>query len=134
MRVLAVDPGREKCGLAVCEPGAVVARRVVPSHELAAVVREWVVAYRADLVLLGDRTGSREVTQQLSGLGVPVLLADERGTTLAARARYFRENPPRGWRRLVPRSFQVPPEPYDDFAAVVLAEAYLAGRLGDFEG
>jgi hypothetical protein len=50
---------------------------------------------------------------------------NERDSTLEARDLYWKEVPPRGWRRLVPLSLQVPPEPIDDFAAVVLARRHL---------
>lgn len=125
MRVLAVDPGREKCGVAVCAPEGVVARKVVPLPELHPLVRRWVDTYQVQIVLVGDQTGSKHVFDLLIGLPVPVRAARERDTTLRARRRYFREHPPRGWRRLLPLSLQLPPEPYDDYAAVVLAEAYL---------
>lgn len=128
MRVLAIDPGREKCGVAVCEPGRVLHHAIVPAAEVGQRVQEWVRSYRVEAVLLGDRTGSRDVQGQLADLPVPVVAVDERGSTLAARQRYFQDRPPRGWRRLLPRSFQVPPEPYDDYAAMVLAEAYLRYR------
>jgi len=49
-------------------------------------------------------------------------------TTIRARARYFAANPPRGWRRIVPRGMLLPPRPIDDFAAVLIAERFLAGE------
>jgi hypothetical protein len=55
-----------------------------------------------------------------------VLLVDERETTLQARERYWEHNPRRGWRRLLPSSLQTPPEPVDDFVALILAERVLA--------
>jgi len=57
-----------------------------------------------------------------------VELVDERETTLLARARYFADHPPRGWRRLVPRGMLLPPRPIDDYAALLIAERYLKGR------
>lgn len=127
MTVLAIDPGRKKCGIAVCGPGGVVAHRVVRVDDLPQVAREWITSYRVDLVLVGSRTGSRDVRMRLTHLAVPVTVCEERGTTLAARRRYFLDHPPKGWRRLLPRSLQTPREPYDDYAAIVLAEAYLGG-------
>lgn len=126
MKVLAVDPGREKCGVAVCGPEGVMTRQVVPLPELEGLVRRWAADHDVDLVLVGDQTGAKLVLNRLSGLPVPVVSVRERDTTLLARRRYFRDHPPRGWRRLLPLSFQAPPEPYDDYAAVVIAETYLA--------
>jgi len=125
VRVLAVDPGRQKCGVAVCDPGGVIARAVVSLAELAPLVREWVRSHRVDWVVVGSGTGSREVVARLSGLGAPVRVLEERGTTLQARRRYFKDHPPRGWRRLLPLSLQIPPAPYDDYSAIVLAEEFL---------
>ena len=128
MTVLAVDPGREKCGIAVCRSGEVLAHRVVPTDALADVVQGWVAAYRVEAIVVGNSTGAVDARRRLAGCAVPVVGADERGTTLLARARYFRDHPPRGWRRLIPRSLLVPPEPYDDYAAILLGEAYLQAR------
>jgi RNase H-fold protein (predicted Holliday junction resolvase) len=129
VRILAIDPGREKCGAAVCEPAKVLAHRVVRTRDLTPVVAEWVAAFHVDLVVVGNRTGSGEVlallTSVAGGLKVPVKAVEEQDTTLAARRRYFRDHPPRGWRRLLPLSLQLPPEPYDDYAAVEIAESYL---------
>lgn len=54
-----------------------------------------------------------------------VVAVEERNSTLEARALYWQEKPPRGWRRVLPLSLQEPPEPVDDFAAVVLARRFL---------
>jgi len=126
--VLAVDPGRDKCGIAVCRPGEVLAHRVVPSDALADVVRDWITAYRVEAIVVGNSTGAAGVRTRLVGCAIPVVSVDERGTTLLARTRYFRDHPPRGLGRLIPRSLLVPPEPYDDYAAILLGEAYLQSR------
>ena len=133
MRVLAVDPGREKCGVAVCGPEGVVARRVVRVSDLPVLARDWVTSYGVDAVVVGDQTGYAHVFTLLRDLPVQVEAAVERGSTLQARRRYFQDHPPRGWRRLIPTSFQLPPVPYDDYAALVLAEAYLARPAGSRE-
>lgn len=124
--ILAVDPGREKCGLAVCTPSGVLARGIFRITEIENAVTQWVREYRVERIVLGDRTGSGEVQRRLqeAGVDVPVILVPEHATTLKARLRYFQDHPPRGWRRLLPLSLQTPPEPYDDYAAVVLAEEF----------
>jgi len=132
VRVLAVDPGREKCGVAVSGPEGIVASRVVGILDLPALVRDWVETYGVRVVVVGNQTGSKRVFDIMKSLPVKVEGVAERGSTLLARRRYFADHPPRGWKRLIPRSLQIPPEPYDDYAAVVLAEAYLdrAGESG----
>ncbi len=114
--------------MAVCGPAGVLAHRVVRSEEVAGLAREWVAAFRVDRILLGDSTASATIRAALQGSLVPVKVVKEQGTSLAARHRYFQDHPPRGWRRFLPLSFQVPPEPYDDYAAIVLAEGYLKSK------
>lgn len=125
--LLAIDPGRDKCGLAVAEGRRILERRVVSTAELAAAVGQWVAAHHVERLVLGNRTGAEDVRRLLSSAfpNVPIVLVAEQDTTLEARRRYFRDHPPRGWRRLLPVSMQVPPRPYDDYAAVVIAERYL---------
>ena len=72
---------------------------------------------------------ARAFREQLeaSGVGMEVTLVDEHRSTEEARRRYFVDNPPSGWRRLMPRGLLTPPVPYDDYVAIILAERYLAG-------
>jgi len=64
----------------------------------------------------------------MRSFGLPIELVDERETTLLARARFFVDHPPRGWRRLVPRGMLLPDRPIDDYAALLIAQRYLASR------
>jgi RNase H-fold protein (predicted Holliday junction resolvase) len=131
-RVLAIDPGHEKCGLAVLDAEAgLLERRVVSRRELPAVVRDWCGRYQPDFLLLGSGTGSRDLLEPLSALSMPLRRVPERETTRGARQRYFLDHPPRGWRRLIPRSLQVPAVPIDDYAAWIIAEQFLAGTTVD---
>ncbi|HXF82770.1 MAG TPA: pre-16S rRNA-processing nuclease YqgF [bacterium] len=129
--VLAIDPGREKCGLAVlAADGTVLARRVVAAMELIVAAKDLAGRYAPQAIVVGDRTASASVRRALAQ-GLPDLPAEvvpEAGTTLEARRLYFADHPPRGWRRFVPLSLQVPPEPYDDYAAVALGRRFLSGR------
>ena len=81
--------------------------------------------YDIAAVALGHGTHADTVAQMLERLRLPVHFVDERETTLLARALYFAENPPRGWRRLVPTGMLLPPRPIDDYAAVLIARRYL---------
>lgn len=126
--VLAIDPGRSKCGVAVCRADRILAHQVVPLGALAAYVGDCRGTYGVTEVVVGDRTGADAVERLLADvIAEPLRRVDESGTTLLARERYFRDHPPRGWRRLIPRGMLTPPEPYDDYAAILLAEAALAG-------
>ncbi len=125
--VLAVDPGRDKCGVAiVTSEDEIRFHRVVPVAKMRAMLEELAQNWHFTHLVLGNSTSSQEWRQRISDWlpEVTIILQDERGSTLAARPLYWQHNPPRGWRRLVPLSLQHPPEPIDDFAAVVLARRF----------
>ena len=126
--VLAIDPGRDKCGVAVlASDGRVLVQRVVPTAELDAAVGELIQSY-APTVIMGDGTTSADAKKRVEALGVSVTLVDEYRTTDAAKCAYWEAHPPRGWRRLMPRGMLVPPVPVDDFVAVILAQRFLEKR------
>ena len=133
MRVLAVDPGRQKCGVAIDEGGTIARRAIVGASVVVDTVSAWVREYAPERIILGNRTGAKDLYRHLTARfpNVPVVLVEEAGTTQEARQRYFREHAPLGWRRLVPWSMQRPPEPYDDYVAVLLIERYRASLVED---
>jgi hypothetical protein len=126
--VIAVDPGQEKCGLAVVRADGLVLRRaVVAVHDIGAAVQQMECRFSGAIIVLGDRTGAKIIRRELeTKTRLPVALIAEHGSTMEGRRRYFQENPPRGWRRLLPLGLQTPPCPYDDYVAIILAERYFA--------
>jgi hypothetical protein len=128
--VIAVDPGREKCGLAVVgRTGEVFVKEVVATGRLAAAVTDLAARYGIATAVVGDRTGRRAIEAVLAtvrpdGKALAVRAADEHRSTDQARARYWCEHPPRGLARLMPVTLRVPPVPVDDYVAVILAERY----------
>ena len=125
--VLAVDPGRDKCGLAVLRAdGRVVHKAVVPTPQIGDAVASLLRDHPRAVLVMGDRTAARNVGAAINARAkVSAVLVDEHRSTEQGRRRYFRDNPPRGWRRLLPLGLQTPPYPYDDYVAVVIAERYL---------
>ncbi len=131
-RILAVDPGSAKCGVAVVEGGSektsILMRSVVPTDDLVTALRSADAGFRPDLVIVGDGTRSAPIQATIREAlpGKALLVMDEQDTSVRARERYWVEVPRRGWRRLLPSSLQVPPVPIDDFVAVILAERALS--------
>jgi RNase H-fold protein (predicted Holliday junction resolvase) len=124
-RIIGVDPGSAKAGYAVVdETGAVVEAGIVPVDGLADRVRTLAAAGDTEGCALGRGTNSAAVAARLAPLGLPVHLVDEYETTRFARALYFADHPPRGWRRLLPLSFQTPPRAIDDYAAILIARRF----------
>jgi hypothetical protein len=83
-----------------------------------------------DAIVIGDGTGSKTLARAIRAAYTEQRLdvVDEFGTSLAARARYCRENPARGWKRFLPVGLRTPGEPYDDYVALILAERWLQSR------
>lgn len=128
MTVLGLDPGTRKCGFAVVERGGTRAPElgIVPIEALTERLRELLVKRPIDVAAVGRGTNVTPIADAARGLGLRVELVDEYETTLLARGRFFVDHPPRGWRRLVPRGMLLPDRPIDDYAALLIAERFLA--------
>jgi RNase H-fold protein (predicted Holliday junction resolvase) len=131
-RVLAIDPGRDKCGVAIVSRNAtatdrVLQRLIVPRRNIGKALPPLIQQHNIKSIVLGNATTSSTLKDELSRIvpQVEIVTVDETGSTLEARSLYWQEHRRRGWRQLVPLSLQVPPEPVDDFAAVILARRFL---------
>jgi RNase H-fold protein (predicted Holliday junction resolvase) len=129
--VLGIDPGTRKCGYAiVAQAGAPpLAMGIELTEDLAARVGLLLRTYAPGAIALGAGTNGKNVAALLAGSGLPIHITDEVATTLRARVRYFADNPPRGWRKFVPRGMLLPPRPIDDYAAVLIAETFLLSGI-----
>ena len=133
--VLALDPGSQKCGMALVkrhQSGHLellwhqvtstesLADRAIEAHDIAPF----------QLIIVGGGTTSNKAVAAIRErmVGAGILVVDETNTTLQARERYWEHHPRKGWRRLWPATLQEPPEPVDDFVALILAERVLLER------
>jgi RNase H-fold protein (predicted Holliday junction resolvase) len=126
--VLGVDPGTRKIGFAVVDTagGRAPALGIIPVEALSERLREILVKTPVDVAAVGRGTNVTAIADAVRALGLRVELVDERETSLLARGRFFSDHPPRGWRRLIPRGMLLPERPIDDYAALLIAERFLA--------
>ncbi len=126
--IVAVDPGRDKCGIAVVRGDlAVLQREIAPREAAVARVSELARAHGACAVVLGDRTASKALARDLEANtpGLEFAFIDEHMSSVEGRRRYLLDHPLPGLLgRLVPVSLRTPREPFDDYVAVVLAERF----------
>ncbi|MDD5593859.1 MAG: hypothetical protein PHG97_03850 [Candidatus Margulisbacteria bacterium] len=125
--ILAIDPGKDKCGLAFLDKaGKVLEQKIIKRKDLFRLVPH----YQAATIVVGESANGRIVLAELQKHhpGQRIVLADEKDSTSQARDLYWRANPPRGWRRFVPTSFLTPPVPVDDYAAVIIGQRFLQNR------
>lgn len=125
--VLGIDPGTRKVGFAIAPDSAspALAMGIEPLESLTERLTPLLALHPVRAIALGSGTNVRVLQARLAALGVPIHIIDETDTTYRARALYFAENPPRGWRRLLPLGLQVPPRPIDDYAALLIARRYI---------
>ena len=127
--VLAIDPGRDKCGIAVLTAeGTVLYQEVIPAGLLVDAAMRLIAAHDPTIIMGSGTTSTAAKRRIEEAGGRDVVLVDEYRTTDEARRAYWKKYPPRGWRRFVPRGMLLPPEPVDDFAAIILAQRFLAAR------
>ena len=130
MSIMGIDPGRDKCGVAVLSAaGDIQFQRVVPTDDLDAVIKTLAADFDIATVILGDGTTHKAAAEKISAAGLTYQLVDEKHTTEEARRLYWQKNPPHGWRRLLPTSMQVPPEPVDALVAEILVRRFLEMNL-----
>lgn len=124
--VLGIDPGTRKIGFALIADGesAPLAMGIESLDGLFPRLAPLVEVHPLRAVALGGGTNAATIRALLERLGAPVHLIDETDTSYRARALYFADHPPRGWRRLVPVGLQLPPRPIDDYAALLIARRY----------
>ena len=125
--VLGIDPGTRKVGYAIA-PDATSAALALGIERIESLIERLtplIAAHRVGAVALGTGTNARLIADLVGGLGLPVHWVDETNTTYRARELYFADNPPRGWRRLIPIGLQLPPRPIDDYAALLIARRYI---------
>lgn len=127
--IVAIDPGRDKAGIAVVSRTAGTLRKLVaPADELAATACALASEHHACRIVVGDKTGSSDVVRNLRNLSsLEIVTIDEHRSSMEGRERYLREHPGRGLARLLPIGLRSPDHPYDDYVAEILAARYFRG-------
>ena len=129
MNIAGIDPGRDKCGVAVLNSFAeILFQQVIETANFETVLKNLVAQYDLRLVILGNGTTHKNAEKILQGLNLEVKVVDEKHTTEEARRLYWEKNPPHGWRKFLPTSMQVPPEPVDGIVAEILVKRQLSSK------
>ncbi len=128
--ILSIDPGLDKCGIAVVSHEQVYTKEIIQVSALIDSVSDIMGIYDISKVIVGNGTGSNNIINQLKKrLSIPIITVDESNTTLRARELYIKENPPRGIYRFIPKGLIAPKKPYDDYTAVIIAKDYLNEKI-----
>lgn len=126
--ILGLDPGRDKCGVAVIDgKQKVLYHQVIDSKQAIAIIQQLVRQYAVNLIVMGNGTTSKAWQQQIESdlSNVSIVTVNEANSTLEARDRYWIMYPPKRIERLIPQGLRTPPRPVDDIVAILLIERYL---------
>lgn len=131
--ILAVDPGSEKVGYAVVNldltRGDIGIGYLEDMHRVfARYCRD--TSNPPQFIVMGNGTKNAILCKLFNSLelDISIKLGEERNTTYLARSRYFQDNPPKGFWKLIPIGMQFPPRPIDDYAALLIGENYIKSK------
>ena len=128
---LGVDPGRSKTGLALVDgAGKILKLHIADSQNIDKEIVEFIQKSCPVQIVLGNGTNSRSIGEAVQKVlpNVEIAVVEEAHSTEEARTLYWQENPPQGWRKLMPLGMLVPDVPLDAYAAVILVRRFLEGK------
>jgi len=125
-RVLAIDPGKSKCGLILAEISEkkVYEAIILKSVLIENFVRNLIAAEDISQIIIGNGTTSREIREKLYFSEKEIIIFDEKNTTYRAKARYFELFPIRGLKFLMPREVFILNKNLDAISALIILEDY----------
>ena len=125
--IIAVDPGTDKLGLAILDSsGDVIEKMVVTLPDLPDALDSLVNQYHPRLLAVGDGTGCDDFLEKTAAFNFSITIRiPEKNTTLEARGLAWKESPPGGIWRVLPRLFWPTPCDLDAWAAVIIGRRAL---------
>lgn len=133
--IIAIDPGRDKCGLAVVDLQGdalelALVTRANLAECLARLLDKWQTKATDISLIIGNGTQHKQVRQELEAYNPDwkITEVEEYGTTLAARELYWLKNKPSWWQRLIPANWRDTP-PLDAYAAWAIAKLHIMKTL-----
>ena len=125
-KVIAIDPGRSKCGLVLAEISEkkVYKAIIVKSELLENYVRNLITAEDISQIIIGNGTTSREIGGKLNFFKKEFITFEEKNTTFRAKARYFELFPISGLKFLMPREVFILNKNLDAISALIILEDY----------
>ena len=125
-RVIAIDPGKSKCGLVLAEISEkkVYKAIILKSELLENYLRNLITAEDIEQIIIGNGTTSREIREKLHFFKKEIITFEEKNTTFRAKARYFELFPIRGLKLFMPREVFILNKNLDAISALIILEDY----------
>jgi RNase H-fold protein (predicted Holliday junction resolvase) len=127
--LLALDPGRDKIGVAVLSFKAEEREKtIIKKDELLDQLEEIFSHYQIREIVIGNGTGAEAIEKMIKNnySDLKISLVAEEYTTEEAQARYLKEKTMSNYEKLLRKivSWKVQ-KPLDDYAALIIGEKYL---------
>ena len=127
-QILAIDPGRDKLGIAVVdESEEVLQKDIISRKKLLSSLDCLLNRYDIKQIVLGDGTSSEQIKTIIENKVkdvIAITIIDESYSTREAEQRYKKQNPPSGWKKIFAWLDWKPDCAVDDYVAVILAERF----------
>ena len=125
-RLIAIDPGKRKCGLVLAETieKKVYRAIIVKSELIEDYVRDLITAEDISQIIIGNGTTSKEIREKLFFFKKEIIIFEEKNTTFRAKARYFELFPITGLKFLIPREIFILNKNLDAISALIILEDY----------
>ena len=125
-KVIAIDPGKSKCGLVLAEINEkkVYKAIILKSELIENYVRNLITAEDISQIIIGNGTTNREIREKLDFFKKEIITFEEKNTTYRAKARYFELFPISGLKFLIPREVFILNKNLDAISALIILEDY----------
>ena len=125
-KVIAVDPGKYKCGIvfADLEMKLVNEAIVIKTDMLSNYIKKIFQNHYDLTILIGNGTSSKKLITLLSGFEYRIISVEEKNSTYRAKQRYFEIFPPAGLKVFLPREIFILNKNLDALAALIIMEDY----------
>ena len=125
-RVIAIDPGKSKCGLIVANirEKKVYEAQVINSHLLLKYIKKIYQNEQNLQFIIGNGTSSKNYIKDLNQLVPNVIVAEEKNSTYRAKQRYFEIFPLPVMYSFLPREIFILNKNLDALAALIIIEDY----------
>ena len=125
-KVIAIDPGKSKCGLVLAEINTkkVYEAIIIKSEFLEKYVRDLNTIEDISKIIIGNGTTSRKTIEKLDFFKKEIITFEEKNTTYRAKERYFELFPISGLMLLIPREVFILNKNLDAISALIILEDY----------
>ena len=125
-KILAIDPGKFKCGLVLAEINKkkIYEAIILKSEFLEDYIRNLNNLEDISKIIIGNGTTSDEIRQKLDFFKKEIITFEEKNTTYRAKSRYFELFPISGLQFLIPREVFILNKNLDAISALIILEDY----------